>query len=714
MVAILRAVIKSPSSVGASSQVSPSELERRGLGSASSKLSQGELQSFCRLYQIPASVHPHLPHPGDQVSACSDRVTIFTQSNGGEPNIPLFCRFYRFRVDGDWFTFEKRWPQNFPSCVSRVLQSLHDWKLRFFFVNNNFLPARLPLRDMRNPIVDEAPPLRDCDVPLFRLLVENPTPAIVFPEPVLVMARFSPLWDEPEFWPAVMEEGQEMNLLKILKKANHGMEFVAVESSIPPPPSSHMELLPVSPSGSAEEISSPDDDELPLAALLEKMGRVTRYVSGSVELSSHPPLKFRQRSSGQRTAVSLLEMFAVTTPITDEPEEASSLRRKKGKQVIESDVAVFAYSPIRELYEPNVVISPGGVSVPATSACLEMPVSAVLIEAVSVAVAPMCSSYVVPLILPTPKNVATSSFVHDACYRDLDSFVLAHQFTLSLESHRDLGLEIVRRLQHRSDVAMKFQQRIASVEDELVKALEDKKQLLGELLDVDALRAESKNLRKSLRVANDKVAASERRVAELGSEVDRCVGELWEQRGDIKSYKIDISVLEELMRDLKRLLEGKQACMEEAQADALTTRVEIARLSEENQRLQPEVVEVEGMNQQLAADRAWLVTQGFRRVFNFIRDSQEYVQLLGDVKSICLVVGYQNGLRAGYKYSGQGLFLEESSCYDPTAEAWMTKVTLALGAADHLFLSRLENSPDIPVANVKALTAVVDPTTPRP
>ncbi|KAD5507404.1 hypothetical protein E3N88_15107 [Mikania micrantha] len=219
---------------------------------------------------------------------------------------------------------------------------------------------------------------------------------------------------------------------------------------------------------------------------------------------------------------------------------------------------------------------------------------------------------------------------------------------------------------------MKFQQRIAAVEDELVKDLEDKKQLIGELLGVDALHVESKNLRESLHVANDKVVASERRVAELGSEVDQCVGELREQRGDIKSYKIDISMLEELVRDLKMLLEGKQACMEEAQADALTARVEIARLSEENQRFQWEVVDVADMNQRLAADRAWLVTQG------------------------------------------QGLFLEESPCYDPTTEAWMTKATLALGAADHSLLSCLENSPNFPVADLEALTAIVDPTTPGP
>ncbi|KAD4385007.1 hypothetical protein E3N88_25175 [Mikania micrantha] len=339
-------------------------MDRLGLGSMSWLPSQGELQSFCRLYQIPASVNPRLPCLGDK---------------------------FPIAMTGSL-------------CLPRVLQSLRDWKLRFFFVNNNFLPVRLPLRDMRNPI---APPLRDCDVPLFRLLVENPTPTIVFPEPVLVMAHVNPLWDESEFRPAVMEEGQEMNLLKILKKANRGMEFVAIESSIPPPLPPQMELLPVSPSGSAEEISSPDDDELPLDALLEKRGHVTHSVPESADPSSHPPLKLRLRRSGQRTVVSLPEVSSVATPISgkrkevcpstivldddndDEPEEVSSLRKKKGKMVVEADAAVFADSPIRESYEPNVVIPSGGVSAPGSSQCLEVHASAVLTEVVSVTMAPM-------------------------------------------------------------------------------------------------------------------------------------------------------------------------------------------------------------------------------------------------------------------------------------------------------------------------------------
>ncbi|KAD4586669.1 hypothetical protein E3N88_24270 [Mikania micrantha] len=277
-------------------------------------------------------------------------------------------------------------------------------------------------------------------------------------------------------------------------------------------------------------------------------------------------------------------------------------------------------------------------------------------------VAPMETDSIVPLVLPSTKKLVPSLSVPGTCYRDLDSLVLAHHFSSSLESHQGLGLEIVRRLQHRSDVAMKLQQRIASVEDELVKALEDKMQLLGELLNGDAFHAEAQSMREALRVPNDKVLASEMRVTELGYEVERCVEELRSQRGGIKSYKIDISMLEELVRDLKRLLEGKQAVLEEAQADALTACLEVARLFEENQ-----------------------------------RDSQEYVQLLGDVTFACLVV-----------------FLEESPCYDPTAEQWMTNATLALGAADHSLLARLGDSRDISVADIEALTVVIDPTTPGP
>ncbi|KAD3068841.1 hypothetical protein E3N88_36721 [Mikania micrantha] len=678
----------------------PLSMDRRGLESSSSLLTQEELQGFCRLYQLPMSVHPRLPRPDDDVSLCNDTVVVFTQ----------------------WFTFEKRRPQNFSSCTSKILRSLRDWKLRFFYVSNNFLPARLPRRNIRNLIVDDAPPLRDCDVPLFRMLVENPTPAVVFPEPLLVMAGVSPLWDEPSFRPAVFEEGEEMNLLKILKKANRGMEFVAVESTVPVPSPPAMSVALDSPAESIEIVSSPDDDEMPLASLLEKRGQSLRKETQSQGVPLNPPLKLRLRGAASSSS----EMVMVSAPMVGKRKEACSpsavgvedcevdkslsLRQKKGKMTVEDCTIPVSGTPLSGCPEDVCMGSGSDFSLVG----LDMPISAVFSDSVSVTTVSTVLSSIVSSLPPVTTTSIVSPLVAETCHEDMDTLALARLFSVSLETHRNQGLEIVRRLQHRSDVSMKFQRRIAVVEDELVKALEEKKHLLGELLDMDALRGESKDLKESLRLANEKVAIFEPRIVELESEVGHNRVEMQEQRVYIKNYKTDMRLMEGLVKDLKQALEVKQGGLEQAQEDVLTARVEIARLSEENQRLRNEVVETTSLNDRLAADRAWLVTQGFRRVFNRIRDSREYVQLLGDVNSACLAVGYQNGLRAGYKYSTQGLLLEESPCYDPTTEAWMTKATLALGAADHSLLSLLEDSPNIPVVELEALTAVIDPTTPLP
>ncbi|KAL8257480.1 hypothetical protein R6Q59_029521 [Mikania micrantha] len=112
------------------------------------------------------------------------------QENQGDHN-------RRFGVGGAWFTFKKRRPPKFPYCVSKVLHCLHDWKPRYLSVLNEFLLELLPLLDINITFDDEAPLLRDCDLPMFRLLAKNPTQAIVFPEPILVMDGVSALWDDP-------------------------------------------------------------------------------------------------------------------------------------------------------------------------------------------------------------------------------------------------------------------------------------------------------------------------------------------------------------------------------------------------------------------------------------------------------------------------------------------------------------------------------------
>ncbi|KAL8246260.1 hypothetical protein R6Q59_007476 [Mikania micrantha] len=64
---------------------------------------------------------------------------------------------------------------------------------------------------------------------------------------------------------------------------------------------------------------------------------------------------------------------------------------------------------------------------------------------------------------------------------------LGQEFAVTLQHCFAQGMEVSNRLQHRSNVGMRLQQKIASLEDDLVKTLEEKKQLLGDVLGLGLL-----------------------------------------------------------------------------------------------------------------------------------------------------------------------------------------------------------------------------------
>ncbi|KAL8252556.1 hypothetical protein R6Q59_036249 [Mikania micrantha] len=139
--------------------------------------------------------------------------------------VALFRQFYRFCVDGEWFTFEKRRAPTFPPCMGKVLHYLRDWKTWFFFVSDRFLPRPLPCRDIKRVIEDSPPPPLDCDRRLHKLLVCNASPALGFPEPYLKCCNCSPEH-------SLLEDVSSTDdpLSKLLK----GKAVVAAESSKAP------------------------------------------------------------------------------------------------------------------------------------------------------------------------------------------------------------------------------------------------------------------------------------------------------------------------------------------------------------------------------------------------------------------------------------------------------------------------------------------------
>ncbi|KAD6796443.1 hypothetical protein E3N88_07339 [Mikania micrantha] len=215
------------------------------------------------------------------------------------------------------------------------------------------------------------------------------------------------------------------------------------------------------------------------------------------------------------------------------------------------------------------------------------------------------------------------------------------------------------------------------------------------------------------------MGAAEERARALNEEVERYAHELQCQQVVNDSIMHDNECQQEKLRVLEgkvemahEFLDEKHAALDSAQDDLMTSRVEVARLQEEVQGLRVKVQRLGVSQRTLVRDWEWLVAEGCQRVFERIRGSNEYVQLLGDVNSACMAVGYQNGLRAGYKYAAQGTVLEDSTCYDPTAQQWMTDATLALAAVTPSILSQLAATPHISLDEFQALTSVVDPNTP--
>ncbi|KAM0037467.1 hypothetical protein Hdeb2414_s0013g00403431 [Helianthus debilis subsp. tardiflorus] len=60
-------------------------------------------------------------------------------------------------------------------------------------------------------------------------------------------------------------------------------------------------------------------------------------------------------------------------------------------------------------------------------------------------------------------------------------------------------------------------------------------------------------------------------------------------------------------------------------------------------------------NQKLAAERHWLLSQGFELFISAFSQSEEFKGILERIYKAYMDVGYKSGLKDGYSYSSQGL-----------------------------------------------------------
>ena len=210
-----------------------------------SKLSQGDVDDFCRKYNIPGHLLPEAPGVNDTIrNAPEGKIGVYTRFfelgnfriplslfllrvleyfqihlsqlsvlaacrishfeilcrvHGGTPTVSLFRKFYYAGVHNGWMTLEKRrGPKSLqvPVCYTAVLDSVKHWKDRFFFVKRTIFPIAVPWFDKVSVDRDPSPSDADIDQELLRLLNTKRAPFQKYPDVFLNVIGLSQNWDD--------------------------------------------------------------------------------------------------------------------------------------------------------------------------------------------------------------------------------------------------------------------------------------------------------------------------------------------------------------------------------------------------------------------------------------------------------------------------------------------------------------------------------------
>lgn len=114
------------------------------------------------------------------------------------------------------------------------------------------------------------------------------------------------------------------------------------------------------------------------------------------------------------------------------------------------------------------------------------------------------------------------------------------------------------------------------------------------------------------------------------------------------------------------------------------------------------------------ADREWMVSEGFKLVFNRARSCKETRVKRDEMTCAVFSSGYQNGLKEGYAFQAQGIPLLEVPTYAPNMEAEAVAAFGAYVAFEPPFLEQVSKVPGIAVEEIQAMSLVEDPPTPSP
>ncbi|KAF5754488.1 hypothetical protein HanXRQr2_Chr17g0791841 [Helianthus annuus] len=140
---------------------------------------------------------------------------VLCHALGYDPSLLLSRRFFRLAKNGDWFTFET---SKVDACLfSSMVTTLGTWKDRFFWVSDCIPPFKMVWRHP-NPILNEPEPSEsELNDTFLKAIRECPSRVRPFPEHLLVMLGVSDLWEKADRDPVLMRSGTVMSALDFIK-----------------------------------------------------------------------------------------------------------------------------------------------------------------------------------------------------------------------------------------------------------------------------------------------------------------------------------------------------------------------------------------------------------------------------------------------------------------------------------------------------------------
>ncbi|KAF5787497.1 hypothetical protein HanXRQr2_Chr10g0453501 [Helianthus annuus] len=114
-------------------------------------------------------------------------------------------------------------------------------------------------------------------------------------------------------------------------------------------------------------------------------------------------------------------------------------------------------------------------------------------------------------------------------------------------------------------------------------------------------------------------------------------------------------------------------------------------------------------SRKLAAERHWILSEGFGGFLYAYAQSEEFKGSLERVYRAYRDVGYQAGLKDGYSFSSQGMKRKETSHYNSKAKMQLAKLDEEFSSKTPALLAKIADNPLMSLDELKSLFDSADP-----